>query len=188
MPKIDVSTIEGYDSMTPEEKVAALEGIDLPAPDLKDYVKKSAMDKAASDAASWKKKYQDLLSDDDRKKSEEAEELSNLRNQVAELTKRETIAKYTANFISQGYDKELAAETAIAMAEGDTAKVFENNQKFLEKYAKTIRSENMRNTPRPEDGDGGPIDYAKKIEEARERGDNAAVAYYIRLQAQANKT
>lgn len=187
MPKIDVSTIEGYDDMTPEQKVAALEGIDLPAPDLKDYVKKSAMDKAASDAASWKKKYQDLLSDEDRKKSEEAEELSNLRTQVAELTKRETIAKYTANFISQGYEKELAAETAKAMAEGDTATVFANNQKFLDAYAKTIRSENMKNTPRPEDGSAGGIDFSKKIEEARERGDGAAEAYWIRIQAQTNK-
>lgn len=186
MAKIDVTTIEGYESMTPEQKVAALEGIDLPEPDLKDYVKKNVLDKATSDASSWKKKYQDLLSDDERKKAQEAEELASLRTKVEELTKRETVAKYTANFISQGYNKELAAATAVAMADGDTEKVFANNQKFLEEYAKTIRSEQMKGTPRPEDGAGGTPDYTKQIEEARSRGDNAAVAYYIRLQAQDN--
>ena len=188
MARIDTSTIEGYEGMTPEEKVAALEGIDLPAPDLSDYVKKTIMDKAASDAASWKKKYQDLLSDEDRKKESEAEELTNLRTQIAELTKRETIAQYTANFISQGYSKELAAETAEAMANGDTAKVFANNQRFLEEYAKKIKADQMKQSPRQEDGAGGSGDYSKLIEEARARGDNAAVAYYIRLQGQANKT
>ena len=33
MAKIDVSTIEGYEGMTADEKLAALEGLELPEPD-----------------------------------------------------------------------------------------------------------------------------------------------------------
>ena len=40
-------------------------------------------------------------------------------------------------------------------------------------------------TPKPPAGDGSSdIDYSKKIEEAQQSGDMAAVAYYTRLKAQ----
>lgn len=34
MAKIDVAQIEGYENMTPEQKIAALEGFDMPEPGL----------------------------------------------------------------------------------------------------------------------------------------------------------
>ena len=40
MAKIDVSTIEGYENMTAEEKLAALESMDLPEENHKGYVKR----------------------------------------------------------------------------------------------------------------------------------------------------
>ena len=38
--KIDFSSIEGYESMTAEEKLAALEAMDIPEPDYSGWVKK----------------------------------------------------------------------------------------------------------------------------------------------------
>ena len=38
MAKIDISTIEGYSEMTAEEKLAALEALELPEPDFSGYV------------------------------------------------------------------------------------------------------------------------------------------------------
>ena len=55
MAKIDVSTIEGYEEMTAEEKLAALEGFELPEPDYTGYVKKELFDKASSEIAGYKK-------------------------------------------------------------------------------------------------------------------------------------
>ena len=55
MAKIDVTKIEGYADMTPEEKLKALEGYDVPDPDYSGYVKKDVFDKTASELAAKKK-------------------------------------------------------------------------------------------------------------------------------------
>jgi len=185
MAKIDTKLITGYEQMTPEQKVAALEAYNHPDPDYSGYVKKDLYDKAASDAASWKKKHNELLTEDERKKQEDADALANMKKELDELRKDKTISEFKAKLIAQGYDEALASDTAQAMADGDTAKVFANQGKFLEDYAKKVKADAMKKTPKPPAGDGSSdIDYSKKIEEAQQSGDMAAVAYYTRLKAQ----
>ena len=185
MAKIDTKLITGYEQMTLEQKVAALEAYNHPDPDYSGYVKKDLYDKAASDAASWKKKHNELLTEDERKKQEDADALANMKKELDELRKDKTISEYKAKLIAQGYDEALASDTAQAMADGDTAKVFANQGKFLEDYAKKVKADAMKKTPKPPAGDGSSeIDYSKKIEEAQQSGDMAAVAYYTRLKAQ----
>ena len=105
-----------------------------------------------------------------------------------ELREAKRVSEFKAKFIAQGYDEVLAEDTAKAMADGDSAKVFANQQKFLDEYAKQVKADALKKTPKPTPGAGGgtgEMDYAKKIEEARTNGDFAAVAYYTRLQAEA---
>ena len=185
MAKIDTKLINGYEQMTLEQQVAALEAYNHPDPDYSGYVKKDLYDKAASDAASWKKKHNELLTEDERKKQEDADALANMKKELDELRKDKTISEFKAKLIAQGYDEALASDTAQAMADGDTAKVFANQGKFLEDYAKKVKADAMKKTPKPPAGDGSSdIDYSKKIEEAQQSGDMAAVAYYTRLKAQ----
>ena len=185
MAKIDTKLITGYEQMTLEQKVAALEAYNHPDPDYSGYVKKDLYDKAASDAASWKKKHNELLTEDERKKQEDADALANMKKELDELRKDKTISEFKAKLIAQGYDEALASDTAQAMADGDTAKVFANQGKFLEDYAKKVKADAMKKPPKPPAGDGSSdIDYSKKIEEAQQSGDMAAVAYYTRLKAQ----
>ena len=185
MAKIDTKLITGYEQMTPEQKVAALEAYNHPDPDYSGYVKKDLYDKAASEAASWKKKHNELLTEDERKKQEDADALANMKKELDELRKDKTVSEFKAKLIAQGYDEALASDTAQAMADGDTAKVFANQGKFLEDYAKKVKADAMKKTPKPPAGDGSSdIDYSKKIEEAQQSGDMAAVAYYTRLKAQ----
>ena len=185
MAKIDTKLNTGYEQMTLEQKVAALEAYNHPDPDYSGYVKKDLYDKAASDAASWKKKHNELLTEDERKKQEDADALANMKKELDELRKDKTISEFKAKLIAQGYDEALASDTAQAMADGDTAKVFANQGKFLEDYAKKVKADAMKKTPKPPAGDGSSdIDYSKKIEEAQQSGDMAAVAYYTRLKAQ----
>ena len=185
MAKIDTKLITGYEQMTLEQKVAALEAYNHPDPDYSGYVKKDLYDKAASDAASWKKKHNELLTEDERKKQEDADALANMKKELDELRKDKTTSEFKAKLIAQGYDEALASDTAQAMADGDTDKVFANQGKFLEDYAKKVKADAMKKTPKPPAGDGSSdIDYSKKIEEAQQSGDMAAVAYYTRLKAQ----
>lgn len=155
MAKIDIQKIAGFDTMTPEEKIAALQGFDFPDPDYSGYVKKDLYDKAASDVAAWKKKHHDLLSEDERKKQEEEEKWASVQQELAGLKREKTVSEYKAKLVSQGYDEELAAATAAAMESGDMETALANNQKFLDGYAKRVIADKLKRTPRGVDGGTG---------------------------------
>lgn len=155
MAKIDTTKIEGYDAMTPEQKLAALEAFEYEdnTEALKKY--KGLADKASSEAADWKRKHNALLTEDEKKKLENAEELENLRSQVAAMQKEKTIAGHKAHFLALGYAESLAEETAVALANGEADKVFLNQKKFLEAHDKAFEADLLKNTPRPKAGSVG---------------------------------
>ena len=185
MAKIDTTQIPGYAEMSAEDKLKALEEFEYDDNASEVERLRGAVSKANSEAAGWKKKHNELLTEDERKKQEDADALANMKKELDELRKDKTISEFKAKLIAQGYDEALASDTAQAMADGDTAKVFANQGKFLEDYAKKVKADAMKKTPKPPAGDGSSdIDYSKKIEEAQQSGDMAAVAYYTRLKAQ----
>ena len=155
MAKIDVSTIEGYEKMTAEQKVAALEAFESPEPDYSGYVKKDVFDKTASDLAEWKKKHNALLSEEERNKQASEEELTSLRKKVEEMEKDKLILGHKAQLSALGYDESLASETAKAMADGDNATVFANMKKFLDSHDKAYKAQLMGNTSTPPAGGSG---------------------------------
>lgn len=186
MPKIDTSKIEGYAEMTPEQKLTALEGYEYEDHSEELERQRAAVTKANGEAAEWKRKHTALLSEDEKKKQEDADKLASMEKELAELRKGKVVSDYKAKFVAQGYSEELADETAKALADGDMTKVFANQQKFLADYAKGVKAEALKGTPKPPAGGSSTdVDFAKKIEEAQKSGDLTAVAYYTRLQAQA---
>ena len=93
MANIDTSKIEGYEEMTPEDKVKALESFNLPDPDYSGYIKKDTFDKTASELAQVKKDLKARMSEDELKEKERAEELSTDKNKrgialIAEKTEK----------------------------------------------------------------------------------------------------
>lgn len=185
MAKIDVSTIEGYEEMTAEEKLAALEGMELPEPDFSGYVKKELFDKASSEIAGYKKQIFEKMTAEEAAKAEADEKMAAIQQELEQLRQDKVVQEYTAQFLSIGYDKELASETAVALQRGDMNTVFLNQTKFATLREKALKAELMKNTPKPPAGNGAMIaDYQKKIDEAQANGDFTAVAYYTRLAAQ----
>jgi hypothetical protein len=186
MAKIDTTKIEGYADMTPEQKVAVLEAVEYEdnASELERY--KNAASKANGEAAEWKRKHNALLSEEDKKKQENEEELTTLRKRVEEMEKEKLISGHKTRFLALGYDETLADETAKAMANGEIDKVFANQKKFLETHDKAYKAQLMGQTSTPPAGSAGSdtANYAKMIEDAQNRGDYAAVAYYTRLSEQ----
>lgn len=164
MAKIDVTKIEGYETMTPEEKLAALEAFEYDdnASELERY--KNAVSKANSEAAEWKKKHNALLNDDEQKKQERDEEINNLRSEVEELKKEKAVSSYKAKFLGLGYDEALADETAKALAEGDMDSVFANQKKHNESREKTIKADLLKKTPTPQGGEGGDTMTLEKLQ------------------------
>lgn len=188
MAKINTDSIVGYADMTPEEKVAVLEAYTYEdsASELERY--KNALSKANSECADWKKKHNALLSEEERKQQANAEELESLKKELAQMKLEKTITGNKAQLIALGYDEALAADTAKAMADGDAMKVFANQKKFLESHDKAYKAQLMGEGSKPPAGTVGKQtnDYSQMIENARSQGDDAAVAYYMRLEQEAN--
>ena len=154
MAKIDTTLIEGYANMTAEQKLAALEGFDVPDPDYSGYVKKDQFDKAASEAADWKKKYNSKLSDDEQAAAAQKDRMEKLESELNDLRREKQVSEYTAKYVTVGYDPELAASTAEALADGDMETVFSNAAKFMKAHDKSLRADILKETPKP-DGVGG---------------------------------
>lgn len=131
MPNIDTKSIEGFDSMTDSEKLAALLSLEIPEQvDLSGYVKKDIFDKTSSELAAAKKSLKEKMSADEAARNQADEEKIELENKYNELLKKSTISDYVAKYLELGYAPDLARSTAEAIYEGDMNKVFENQQKF----------------------------------------------------------
>lgn len=98
MAKIDTSKIEGYANMTPEQKLAALEGFEYEDNSAELEKQKNALSKANSEAAEWKRKHNALLSEEEKKKQEDADKLAQMEQELADLRKGKTVSEYKAKF------------------------------------------------------------------------------------------
>lgn len=162
MAKIDVTQIEGYENMSAEDKLKALEAYNVPDPDYTGYVKKEVFDKTASELAEKKKQLKDKMTDDEVKAQKEAEERAELQEKYDKLLRESEVSKHKAKLIGLGYDEKLADETAIAMIDGDTEKVFANQKKHLDSVEKRVRAEALKDTPKPTpDGDSKTMTLKK---------------------------
>ena len=150
MAKIDISKIEGYETMTVEEKLAALEALELPDVDKM----KSALDKATSEAAGFKKQLRERMTEDEAAKAKAAEEREAILAELEALRAKDAISEYTTQFMSIGYDGKLAKSTAEALHKGDMAVMFKNHALFVAEREKTMKAELLKSTPTPPAGAG----------------------------------
>lgn len=152
--KIDVSTIEGFEGMSAEEKVNALLGIDLPDSSGEIERLKSSLNKATSEASEWKKKHNALLTEDQRKSEEENEAMNALKDELETLRKEKTVSSFTAKLLENGFAKEEASKGAQSLADGDIDAFFSTLSTYKGNLEKTIKSELLKNNPVP-DSHGG---------------------------------
>ena len=152
--KIRTEKIEGYKDMTLEQKLEALENYEVEEPDYSGYVTKETFDKTASELANSKKQLREKMSAEEVKAKEDADKIEELIKERDALLREKTVAGYKAKYLALGYDESLAGETAEAMANGETDKVFANHNKHLVNVEKKIRADVLKNTPKPEGGNG----------------------------------
>lgn len=156
--------IAGYAEMSAEDKLKALESLEEADNSAELERMKNAVSKANSEAAAWKKKHNELLGEEERKKQEQADHLAQVEKELADLRKEKTVSEYAAKFLGMGYEESLAKETAQAMADGDTEKVFANQVKFNDALKKAAIADKLKSTPRPGVGsDGGTVMTLKKL-------------------------
>lgn len=145
--------IENYESMTPEEKVAALEAYE---PDMSGHVAKAIFDKTASELAAAKKALREKQTDEEVKEAERAAKEAAIMAELETLRHEKLVGTYVTAYMAIGYDDKLAKATAEAMAKGDTETVFKNQKIHLENREKALRTELLMQTPDPAPGAGNP--------------------------------
>lgn len=150
--KINTANIKGYNDMTLEEKLKALEDFEVAEPDYTGYVKKEVFDKTASELADSKKQLREKMSADEIKAKEDAEKQEKLQSDYDALLRKVALSENKTKLLGLGYDDKLAGETAEAMLDGNLDKVFANQKKHLEAVEKKIREDVLHNTPKPEGG------------------------------------
>lgn len=154
--------IEGYESMTLEEKIAALEAYE---PDMSGFVAKSVFDKKASEAAEANKQLRARMTEDEAKAAKEAEEKAALRERAEKAEYALAVNGYAKSYLAMGYDEKLANSTAEALAKGDMETVFKNQKAHSDAREKALRAELLKQTPPPPAG--GPETGMKKEDFAK---------------------
>ena len=158
--RIDVNGIEGYAEMTPEEKIAALEGYEFAEADNKEKPKpetaksnseierlKAALSRANSEAAESKRQLKARMSAEEQEAAEREERDRKLQEELEQLRKEKTVSGFTAKYLKLGYDEELAVATATAMADGDTDTVFANQAAFIESQKTKYATDSLNKQP-----------------------------------------
>lgn len=190
MANIDTSNIEGFDALTPEQKIEALLKLDIP--DAKEIESaKAARDKAMSETAEHKRKNAELqkqlqgkMTEDEAAAAERQAQWNELvatnkaqAERIQKLELASTEAAYKAKYLAMpGFDEKLAEETAKAMASGDMDKVFANQQKANEAYKKQVQAEMIKGDPKPGGAGGGEGGEPDNVTWARNRAKQRAEA------------
>ena len=150
--KIDTAKIENYAGMTAEEKLAALEAYEFeePAPkDNSDEVTKlkTALSKANSDAAEWKRQFREKQTEAERAEAERKEHEAAVEEELRTLRRDKTVSGYQAQCLALGYNNELALKAAEAMADNDAAAIMACQQEFLDAKQKELEAAALNKQP-----------------------------------------
>lgn len=149
--KIDTAKIENYENLSVEDKIKALEEyeIDIPTPKESEEVTKlkTALSKANSDAADWKRQFREKQTEQERAEAERKEREQAVEEELRVLRRDKTIAGYVNSCLALGYDKELAQRAATAMADNDAAEIMNCQQEFLAVKQKELEMAALNKQP-----------------------------------------
>ena len=149
--KVDVSKIDGYNEMSAEDKIKALEAFEFEAPKQTDdgEIKKlkEALSKSNSEAASWRRQLHEKMSEAEKAEADRKEREQQIEEELKTLRKDKTIATLEKAYLAAGYPADLAAASAVAQAEGDTDTVLKNQMSFLTETRKKLESEALNKQP-----------------------------------------
>lgn len=148
--KVDTSKIDGYETMSAEEKLRALEAYEFEAPkaDTSELNRlKAALDKATSEAAANKRALRERQTDEEAKAAAAQEELDSMKQELESLRADRTMGQHKASYMEIGYDAETAEANAKALMSGDFATVFANEKRFIEAQKKAALAGAINNQP-----------------------------------------
>lgn len=171
--KIDTSLIEGFDTMTPEQRVEALQNFDLD-PTKAGFRTQADFDRVSSESAERKRRIKELEQAGDN--TDLTKRLEELEAANKALVRENLIASNASRFTAMGYSADLAQEAAVASADGDQTKLFEIQAKFLEAHDKALKAQALKDMKGLQHGGDNPKSEDADLELARKFGKMTADA------------
>lgn len=113
---------------------------------------KRAMERANSEAADYKKKYNATLSEKEQADMAKAEEQARRDERLAELERENSIHKFTEQYLDLGYDKESATAAATAQVDNDVDTLFKLQKKIIDEKVLAKEQELIKDIPRAKTG------------------------------------
>jgi len=115
---------------------------------LKDSQKqKDAMDKACSEAASYKKALREKQTEAERAEAERAEKEAATLAELEKYRTESRINSYKTRLMESGYDLDTATTMAAELPEGISDDFFAKQKAFIESQKKTIEAELLNKQP-----------------------------------------
>ena len=150
--KIDTAKTIGFDEMSVEDKLKALTEYEFETPAPKDNSEevtklKTALSKANSDAAEWKRQFREKQTEAERAEAERKEREAAVEEELRTLRRDKTVAGYVSSCLALGYDKDLAQKAAEAMADNDAVTIMTCQQEFLEMKQKELEVAALNKQP-----------------------------------------
>lgn len=136
---------------------------------------KKAVDKSASDASGWKKKYMDTQSESEKLSMEKAERDAALREELEMLRKESKVNKFAKSFMGLGYTEEMATRAAEAQYNGDVDELMRIQKQHTDNIEKKIRADLMKSMPAPATGNDDDVHLTQ------EQFDNMTIEEQTRL-------
>lgn len=172
MAKVDVSKIDGFETMSDEDKVKALLGYEFEAP-VVNYSElnklKTALSKSNGEAAEYKRLLREKQTEQERAEAERAEREQQREAEIAELRAYKREADYSDKLIAIGIDPVSAKAIAKSLPDGVDATYFDAMKQSIETQRKNILDENLKNQPSLSVGTPPTAADAKKKEDAEIR-------------------
>lgn len=173
MAKVDTTKIEGFDSMSAEDKLSALLTYEFEAPkaDESDELKRvrKALNDASSEAANYKRALREKQSEAERAEADRIENERKMQEELATYRTKERISTYHAKLMTAGYDADTASIIAKALPEGVSDEFFAVSKSFLDNQRQTLMSEALNKQPKPSIGTPPTMSDAEKAEIANLR-------------------
>ena len=115
---------------------------------------KRATDKATSEAADYKRKWKESMSEQEAANAEKAEAEARKEERLKELERNEKIHGLMENYMDLKYTKEQAKRAAEAMVDGDMDVVFKVQEEVENQKLKAKEEEWLKSRPEPAAGKG----------------------------------
>lgn len=142
---------------------------------------KRAVDKSTSEAADYKKKWKESLSEAEQASMQKAEEQAKHDEEFENLKRQVKVNELTENFMDLGYGKELARKAANAQFDSDTQTLLDIQKQFQEAQKKQWESDFLASRPELNAGTGVTQGISKEqfdkmslIEKSKLRRENQA--------------